>query len=307
MGATRVLLSQRLHDDTEEDLVGASWHQQAIRATAISIDDVAVARALPWVVGDQLTLVATKPDGTAWRPSPDVMVYAQGGRGPRAEMAVATDGLPELVIEVLSPSTWTYDVDVQGGKAWGYLRLGVPFYLAFDPHATLQGRSCQGWRQDDGTVRAWLPESDGRYHVPSLGISFQSEEDLLRVYDPDGRRVPFFFETASLLRLTAAERDAQTQRAREQAQHAQEERQRADALAQREEEERRRANALAQQAEEERRRADTQSQRTEEQARQLEAVRERIAALEAAREADRAELARLRALLTGQEDTGLPR
>jgi Uma2 family endonuclease len=245
MGATRVLLSQRLHDDTEEDLVGASWHQQAIRATAISIDDVAVARVLPWVVGDQLTLVATKPDGTAWRPSPDVMVYAQGGRGPRAEMIVATDGLPTLVIEVLSPSTWTYDVDVQGGKAWGYLRLGVPFYLAFDPYETFQGRSCQGWRQDDGTVRAWLPEPDGRHHVPGLGISFQPEQDLLRVYDPDGRRVPFFFETASLLRLTAAERDAQTQR-----------------------------------AEEERRRADALAQRAAEQAQQLEEERGRIAALE---------------------------
>jgi hypothetical protein len=51
MGATRALLSQRLHDDTEEDLVGASWHQRAIRATNISSEDVAVARGLPWVVG----------------------------------------------------------------------------------------------------------------------------------------------------------------------------------------------------------------------------------------------------------------
>jgi Uma2 family endonuclease len=207
MSVTLALLSQRLHDDTEEDLVGASWHQRAIRATNISIENVAAARGLPWAAGDQLTLVATKPDGTLWRPSPDVMVYAQGGQAPRAEMVVATDGLPTLVIEILSTSTWRYDVDDQSGKAWGYLRLGVPFYLAFDPYAALQGQSCRGWRQDNGAVRAWLPEPDGRYHVPSLGISFQPEQDLLRVYDPDGKPVPFYFEKDQVVRAVVEERD----------------------------------------------------------------------------------------------------
>jgi uncharacterized small protein (DUF1192 family) len=152
-------------------------------------------------------MVASKPDGAAWRPSPDVMIYAQGGRAPRAEMSVATAGLPALVIEILSTSTWTYDVDDQGGKAWGYLRLGVPFYLVFDPYATLLGQSCRGWRQDGGAIRAWLPEPDGRYHVPSLSISFQPEQDLLRVYDPDGKRVPFYFEKDQSVRVVAEERD----------------------------------------------------------------------------------------------------
>jgi Uma2 family endonuclease len=150
MGATQVRVSGWLHDDTEEDLVGASWHQRAIQTTASSISSVAAVRGLPWQVGNQLTLLASKPDGTAWRPSPDIMVYAAGGPAERAEMVVATDGLPALIIEVLSPSTWDYDVDTQEGKAWGYLQLGVPFYLAFDPHADLQGRSCRGWRQDAG-------------------------------------------------------------------------------------------------------------------------------------------------------------
>lgn len=282
MDATRVLLSNWLHDDAEEDLVGASWHQRAIRATSISIDDLAMARGFPWVVGDQLALVATKPDGTSWRPSPDVMVYARGGRGPRAEMVVATDGLPALVIEILSRSTWTYDVDDQNGKALGYLRLGVPFYLVFDPYAALQGRSCQGWRQDAGSVRAWQPEADGRYHVPSLGISFRPEHDLLRVYDPDGQQVPFFFEKDLLLRVTAEERDAHAQRAAE-------ERRRADEQTQHAAAERERANASAQREEEERRRADALAQRAEEQAR-------RIAALEA-------EMTRLRTLPLGPGDT----
>jgi hypothetical protein len=38
MGATRVVPWNWLHDDTEEDLVGASWHQRAIRATSSSLE-----------------------------------------------------------------------------------------------------------------------------------------------------------------------------------------------------------------------------------------------------------------------------
>jgi Uma2 family endonuclease len=213
MGAIHVLTSNRLHDDAEEDLVGASWHQRAIRATSSSLERVAATRQLPWLVGDQLTLVATKPDGTAWRPSPDIMVYAQGGPAERAEMVAATDGLPALVIEVLSQSTWEYDVNAQDGKAWGYLQLGVPFYLVFDPHADLQGIPCRGWRQDGGQVEPWLPEPDGRYHVPTLGISFQPEGSLLRVHDPDGKPVPIEMEMA--LRIAALEAELAQRRQQE--------------------------------------------------------------------------------------------
>jgi len=41
----------------------------------------AVARihALPWHVGDQLTLVGWRPDGKEWRPCPDVSVHATAG------------------------------------------------------------------------------------------------------------------------------------------------------------------------------------------------------------------------------------
>jgi hypothetical protein len=82
--------------------------------------------------------------------------------------------------------------------------------------------------------------------VPILGISFQSEQDLLRVYDPDGQPVPFYFEKDQLLREVVAERDRQTLR-----------------------------------VEEEQRRADDLAQQTEEQARQLEEEHQRIVALEA--------------------------
>ena len=187
-----------LHDDTEEDLVGADWHQEAIRAAVISLRDLARRRRLSWHVGDQLRLVGTKPNGTAWSPSPDIMVHPHAGAAKRKEMTIAGDGVPALIIEVVSPSTWEYDVDMHEGKAFGYLAMGVPDYLVFDPRGDLLGASCRAWQQSDGVVREWRPGADGRYHTTSLDISLEPQGDLLRVYDPDDLPVPFYFENAEM-------------------------------------------------------------------------------------------------------------
>lgn len=122
MSVQQVRPSRWLHDDSAEDLVGADWHQCAIRALSDSLDDLAAARHPTWHVGDQLTLVGAKPDGTVWRPSPDIMIHPQAGPAKRAELVVRTDGAPALVIEVASPSTGEYDADTQEGKAGGYLQ-----------------------------------------------------------------------------------------------------------------------------------------------------------------------------------------
>lgn len=205
MSAQRVSPVSWLHDDSEEDLVGADWHQRAIRALSASLDYVAADRDLNWHVGDQLTLLATKPDGTPWRPSPDIMLHPQSGPAPRAEMSVQTDGMPILVIEVASPSTWAYDVDTRAGKAWGYLALGVSNYLVFDPRGDLLGEQCRGWQRRGGVVREWQPEADGRYYAIGLEIAFRPEGDLLRVFDPDGRPVPFSYEQAARIAELEAE------------------------------------------------------------------------------------------------------
>ena len=209
MSAQRAIPSSWLHDDTEEDLVGADWHQQAIRALSDSLDDLAADLNLQWHVGDQLTLAGTKPDGTPWRPSPDITIYPSAGAAMRAEMVVSTDGVPALIIEVASPSTWQYDVDLQAGKAWGYLHLGVPNYLVFDPLGDLLDERCRGWQQHGGAVHAWRPRADGRYYAISLDVSFHPEGDLLRVYGPDGRPVAFNYEKAQ--RIRAQERDLRAQ------------------------------------------------------------------------------------------------
>src|SRR5690242_11890906 len=107
-----------LHDDLEEDLVGAEWHQSAIRALVTSLKGLAEARHWPWHVGDQVTLVAWKPDGATWRPAPDIVVYPRLGPEERQEIDVRAEGPPALVVEVASASTWAYDVGMEraGGR-----------------------------------------------------------------------------------------------------------------------------------------------------------------------------------------------
>lgn len=210
MSAQRAMPSSRLYDDTEEDLVGADWHQHAIRSLSDSLADLAAAHQLPWHVGDRLTLIASKPDGTPWRPSPDIMLHPQAGSATRAEMTVQTDGVPALVIEVASPTTWAYDVDTRAGKAWGYLALGVPNYLVFDPRGELLGTPCRGWQQEGSAIREWQPDADGRYQALGLDVALQAEGDLLRIFDPAGRPVLFGFEKALRIRVQAQELDART-------------------------------------------------------------------------------------------------
>jgi Uma2 family endonuclease len=163
-----------LHDDSEEDLVGADWHQDAIGRIVDALRDHAEIAGLPWHVGNQLALAAWKPDRTSWRPSPDVMVHISGGPELREEMSARLDGLPALVIEVVSKSTWRYDQDVAQGKSWGYLTLGIPEFLLFDPSGEFLDTPCRGWRLTTGKPQAWRPDVEGRYQS-ALGTAFAPE------------------------------------------------------------------------------------------------------------------------------------
>jgi len=178
-----------LPDDTEEDMVGADWHQYSIDVLYDGIRDVADLHHLRWHVGNQLTLVGRLPRGP-WRPMPDIAVYPSAGPELRKEMSLQRDGPPILVVEVASPTTWEYDVNDVNGKAAGYLEMGVEYYLVFDPTNELLGTPCRGWRQTDGVTRDWRPEAAGSYRCASLGISLRPEGIILRVLDRDGRPVP---------------------------------------------------------------------------------------------------------------------
>lgn len=194
-------------DDTEEDLVGTDWHQDAIRGLRTSLRDLADLASLPWHIGDQLTLVAWGPYGTPWRPSPDIMVHPTAGTARRKDMDARADGVPALIIEVASESTWRRDVDLNSdeGKARGYLTLGVPEYLVFDPLGAYLGVPARGWRTIRGRIEEWNPTPSGYYESHALGIGLRPEGALLRVFDHAGLPILFEFEKTRLLADQAIE------------------------------------------------------------------------------------------------------
>lgn len=221
VGARHELDYGWLRDDTEEDYVGADWHQNAIHALSSSLKMLAEARDWPWHVGDQFTVVGAKPDGTAWRPGPDVSVYPRLGRADRQDVDTRTEGAPALVIEVASASTWKYDVSLervrhgkrQAGKAYGYLYLmRVHEYLVFDPHGEFLADQVRAWRRLGDEVEEWRPEAGGRFYSRSLDVSFRPDGPLLRTFGPDGAPVPYWFETGRELTTLQQEKEAQARR-----------------------------------------------------------------------------------------------
>ncbi len=200
-----------LHDDEEEDLVGSDWHQRAIISLYNSLNDLAANTGQPWHVGNQLPLAAWKPNGDPWSPSPDIMIYPDAGPTKRDGMSARDDGLPALIVEVASPSTWRYDVDAVAGKAAGYLALDVPEYLVFDPTGRFLRPPCRAWRLVGGVARPWQPEPDGRYMSHALSIALSPDGDLLRVCDSQNRPIPYDYEKAQILATQAQELHARAQ------------------------------------------------------------------------------------------------
>lgn len=204
VGARYALDYSWLHDDLEEDFVGADWHQNAIRALSTSLKTLAEGRGWPWHVGDQLTVICEKPDATEWRPGPDISIHPRLGPADRQDIDARVDGAPILVIEVASASTWRYDVSLESarrgkrqvGKAFGYLFvMGVPEYLVFDPRAEYLAGQIRAWRRVGDVAEEWRPDDDGHYHSRALDVAFRPDGPLLRAFDPDERPVPYWFET----------------------------------------------------------------------------------------------------------------
>ena len=55
----------------------------------------------------------------------------------REPLSIHTDGLPILIIEVVTKETFERDLDVLRGKGWIYAHAGVPEYLVVDPMVRL--------------------------------------------------------------------------------------------------------------------------------------------------------------------------
>jgi Uma2 family endonuclease len=183
-----------LADDTEETLVGSSFHQDTIADTYLSLKRYRRWRNLPWFIGNQTKLVIPRERREQpYQPSPDLMVYPNLGTDGRASIAVATFGPPALVIEVVSPSTaLTSDLnfDSPGGKPRAYAAIGVAEYLTFDLFGEYIPEQIRAWRLDPaGLYIPWQADSPG-YWTSALGISLAPQGRLLRIYDQEGMIIP---------------------------------------------------------------------------------------------------------------------
>jgi Uma2 family endonuclease len=185
-------------DDTEETLVGSTAHQGAIVALTTGLTICAERRELPWLVGNQLTVVMPRERGKQpYQPSPDILVHLTLGGTQLTSLNVAEHGPPVLAIEVTSPAT-ARERDLHPTSPTSKVRLyeamGILEYMVFDPVAEFLRDQVRAWRMGPHGYEPWEPEADGRWHSRSLGVSFEAQGFLLRVYDSDGTLLPISLE-----------------------------------------------------------------------------------------------------------------
>ena len=196
-------------DDTEESVVGTPFHQGTIGNVRFGINEAAAARPghpAPWQANSQgLILGLRRRDGSRYQVLPDIYVYRTPFELDRGSMSLAQDGPPDLVIEMLSESTWESDVDLERGKAWSYGDAGVAEYLILDPGgAYLRGAQGRGWRLSGGAYAPWEPDARGRW-ASGLGFSIGYDGPWAMVWGPDERLVPREGQVLRLLDKRRAE------------------------------------------------------------------------------------------------------
>ncbi len=197
-------------DDTEESILGTDLHQTTITNLRPGINGVAhlsrlPGQPLPWQALSQIALFGClRPDDSEYKTYPDVFVYTHPIDQNRGSVALALDGPPVLIIEVLGKSTYAVDIDLARGKGYSYARAGVREYLAIDPtHAFIRG-SGRGWRLVDGVYLPWEPDESGRWHSEQIEVLLGLEGMLAMVYTREGQsQFPEGEITAELARKDA--------------------------------------------------------------------------------------------------------
>jgi Uma2 family endonuclease len=160
-----------------------------------------------FVAGD-LLWYAVEGDPTM-RLAPDALVVFGRPKGYRGSYQQwLEDGIaPQVVFEVLSPGNRFGEML---RKHRFYERYGVEEYYLWDPERIV----LEGWRREDGSLRE-IQEIDG-WVSPRLGVRFAFEENVLRIYGPDGRP----FRTFPELERQRVEAERRADEARQQADEA---------------------------------------------------------------------------------------
>ncbi len=177
-----------LLSDTEESVVGTSWHQDATSFLVDMLREAARRRGADWGVCNQIALLGLRHEnGTAYDPRPDVMVLARPLRSGRmSSITLAEAGTPLFVAEVASRSTVGND---RGDKRHAYEAIGVPEYVVFDPDGDLLPDVLRAWRLEGGVYTPWQAAPDGWWHSASLEIALEATRPFLGVRDRDGQRI----------------------------------------------------------------------------------------------------------------------
>jgi Putative restriction endonuclease len=183
-------------DDTEESVCGYILHGTTITNLCIGIAGAArLARVPagpePWRVLSHTALSGfLRPDGSPFLARPDLYVLTHDFDHNREPLSIHNDGLPVLIIEVVTKETFERDLDVLRGKGWIYAHAGVLEYLVLDPMVRLIPGGARGWRLTSrGYDEHWLPEAHGRWHSRSIGVSIGFHEGMATVYTNEGRRM----------------------------------------------------------------------------------------------------------------------
>ena len=175
---------------------------------------------------------------------------------------------PDVVIEIVSNQKG----EEAERKLRDYARIGVDYYVIFDPDGQLGGGPLRVYRRQEGFYRP----SEG-WELPAVGLGLKLWPGIyegfgqtwLRWCDPDGGLI-----------LTGTERaEHEHQRAEQQQQWAEHEQQRADQERQRAEQEHQRAEQQQQRADKEHQRAEQQQQQAEQERQRAERLAERLRAL----------------------------
>ena len=182
-------------DDTEESVVGTDFHQMTIMNLRLGINEVAhtvVApdQPLPWHALSQTMVSGFRhPDGSPYTTLPDVFVYRQQIDQNRGSLAVGVDGPPVLIVEVLSETTYEWDLDMEDGKGYSYAAAGVREYLMLDTTGRYLPERMRAWRLTQGVYQPWRPDAQGRWQSQELRLAIALEGPFAAVYTGDERRM----------------------------------------------------------------------------------------------------------------------
>ncbi|GAC1399703.1 MAG: hypothetical protein NVSMB65_17690 [Chloroflexota bacterium] len=194
-------------DDVEEAPWMVMGDPQILAASNVFLGLRAYAEreGLPWYVASMLPILFPRPGRRRkGQVAPDVLVAFVPSRERDSFDLVEEGVFPAFVLEVLSPSSVTHDVEI---KRRTYEALGAEEYALFDPRPGGGRAALRGFRRGvGGGFAAWTPDAQGRLWSEVLGLFLVAEGRILRAVLPDGTRLLTYQESEAARMASEAAR-----------------------------------------------------------------------------------------------------